>query len=229
MFSAMSFGLGAAKAAKGGGQLFWSTELNIRDKKLLSFHQLLSTLGWRSVSQISNHYCHPLLWLLWLVHANTSWNEEFDCNNQPRCETVSTVLSFPLAACPGCCREENLSSFEMTASSLQSVPSSQGGRWIPSLKNSHTLSNCNSGHLAVRLSPSSLMGGQKVMFILLPGTLKPAHFHSLISSASQTNHSFTSPKGTKAVKILSLKSTKDFLFLSISPKSSSALMFLELF
>lgn len=56
------------------------------------------------------------------------------------------------------------------------------------------------------------------MLILLLGTLKPANFHSLVSSANQPNHSFTSPKGTKAVKTLSLNGTKDFLFLPISPK-----------
>lgn len=48
MSSSMSWGLDAAKT---GGQLFQSTELNTKGKqdKFLSFHQLLSTLEWRKL------------------------------------------------------------------------------------------------------------------------------------------------------------------------------------
>lgn len=227
MSPAMSWGLDAAKA---GEQLSWSTELNIKDKELLSFHQLLSTLGWRNlitrVPGIKPLLTHtPLAALISACKYITKWAV---CLQWPatlwHCQHCPEL---PTCCCQGCCREENLPSLEMRVFSLPSVPSSQGGRWIPSLRNSHTWSDCIWGNLAVSLSQSTSMGGQKVMFMLLLGTLKPADFHSLVSSASQPNHSFTSPKVTKAVKTLSLKGTKDFLFLPISPKSSSALMFLE--
>lgn len=120
------------------------------------------------ISQISNHYWHSLLCLPLLMHANTSQNERSNCSNQPLCETLSIVLSYPLAACPGCCREENLPSFQTAVSSLQSVPSSQWGRWIPILKNSNFVSTASQGtYSAVSPSPRSSMGGQKVMLILL--------------------------------------------------------------
>lgn len=72
------------------------------------------------ISQIPNHYWHSLLCLLLLMHANTSQNEWSNCSNQPHCETMSIVLSYPLAACPGCCREEKLPSFKQ-----QSLPFNQ--------------------------------------------------------------------------------------------------------
>lgn len=131
MSSAMFWGLDAAKA---GGQLLQSTEPNIKDKKLLSFHQLLSTLEWKKL--ITNLPDIKLLLitlcLLLPVHANNHKK------NSLIAVTSHVVTPWALSHCY--CREQNLPSFQMTASSLQSAPSSQGGRWIPSLKNSHTWS-----------------------------------------------------------------------------------------
>lgn len=137
---------------------------------------------------------------------------------------VTSHVVTPWALSHSYCWEENLFKWQPPPSN-QSHPAKEEDEF-PASKTPTLCLNYISGRLAGSLPPSSSIGGQKVMLILLLGTLMPANFHSLVSSARQPNHSCTSPKGTEAVKILSIKGTEDFL-LPISPKSSSALMFLE--
>lgn len=132
---------------------------------------------------------------------------------------MSVLQHYPLVACPGCHREGNLPSPQMTVPSLHSVPSSNGGRRIPNLRRNILGPNFISRHLAMSLSPSSSVRGQKVMSILLLSAQRPANFYSSVYSASPPNGSFTSPKGKKSFEDIVPKKDKGFNFSSYVFKS----------
>lgn len=78
-----------------------------------------------------------------------------------------------------------------------------------------------SRHLAMSISPSSSVRGQKVMLILLLSIQRPANFCSSIYLDSQPNRSFTNPKGKKKPSCEDIvpKRDKAFPFSSYLPKS----------
>lgn len=98
------------------------------------------------------------------------------------------------AACPGCCREWNLPSPQMVVPSLQSVLSSTGGKV---LSQQNILSpKFIYRYLAMNLPSSGSVRRQKVILILLQKAWRPENYSS-VPSASQANHSSTSPKETQ--------------------------------
>lgn len=163
MSSSMSWGLDAAKT---GGQLFQSTELNTRGKqdKFLSFHQLLSTLEWgKLVTQQKAVYrhqttsdTHPSGGLYWCVEIHHKLNSLTAVTShavRPRAFSRVTHLLLAQAAigkrtCP---------LFKgQSPPSNQSHPAKEEDAF-PTSKTPKLGRNSISGYLAVSLSPSSSM------------------------------------------------------------------------
>lgn len=135
-----------------------STELDVEDQedKSLALHLLVSILEWGElVTQLSafkslvKSHRHGCFCEYMEILCKTEFSK---CSNQPHCEKMSMLQHHPLAACPGCRREGNLPSPRMTVPSLQSVPSSNGGRCVPSLRKSILGPNLTSRHLAMSVT-----------------------------------------------------------------------------